>query len=58
MIGDAADLAALHEGDRANDDVIPPLARRLKVLPVEFGKFLVDSISEYYNHDQKGAAAA
>ena len=57
-IGDAADLAALHEGDRANDDVIPPLARRLKALPVEFGKFLVDSISEYYNHDQKGAAAA
>ena len=52
-IGVAERLHALHIADAANDDVIPPLARRLKKLPVEFGQFLEDSFVEYYSRSQE-----
>ena len=49
MIGSHDSLRALHDADAANDDVVPPLSRRLRKLPVEFGQFLSDSYIEYYS---------
>ncbi|KAL1530859.1 hypothetical protein AB1Y20_001753 [Prymnesium parvum] len=54
QIGTADSLRALHEADAANGDVIPPLSRRLRKLPVEFGQFLADSFAEYYASSQRG----
>ena len=51
-IGAHDKLHALHVADAANDDVIPPLSRRLRKLPVEFGQFLSDSYIEYYSSQQ------
>ena len=52
-IGAHDKLHALHTADAANDDVIPPLSRRLRRLPIEFGQFLSDSYIEYYSSSQK-----
>ena len=51
-IGRDETLHALHTADAKNGDVIPPLSRRLRVLPVEFGRFLSDSYLEYYERSR------
>eukprot|EP00931_Biecheleriopsis_adriatica_P050262 TRINITY_DN29091_c0_g1_i1.p1 TRINITY_DN29091_c0_g1~~TRINITY_DN29091_c0_g1_i1.p1 ORF type:complete len:385 (-),score=74.12 TRINITY_DN29091_c0_g1_i1:58-1191(-) len=43
----------LHEEVLKDEEVelIPPLSKRLKRTPVEFGKYLADSFQEYYKHN-------